>query len=227
MKNSVKRFSVVLGFCALLTLLALNAGVTRRQVALQVDADQWVGHTQQVLLELTRIESLLTQAESGQRGFLYTNDERYLEPYKRASTEVESHIARVAELTVDNPEQQARIPQLRSLSEQKLNELAETIRLHQAGDPDRAKALVQTDVGLFTMGKIDALLDTMQQQEVQLERRRTAAYGTSVQHTISSIYLTTLAAALGLCFLAFYILREIRLRERHAEQIRQREEWFG
>ncbi len=226
MKSSVKHFSVVLGFCALLALLALNAAVTRRQIAAQVDAHYWVGHTQQVLLELTQIESLLTQAESGQRGYLYTNDERYLAPYQQATTGIESHIARVAELTVDNPEQQARIPQLRSLAQQKLNELAETIRLHQAQNPELARALVQTDLGLFTMRKIDTLLDSMQQQEIELQRRRTEAYTTSVQRTIGSIYLTTLAAGLGLGFLAFYILREIRLRERHAEQIRQREEWF-
>ena len=79
MKNSVKRFSVVIGFLvAVLVVLAINAVVMRRRVEAQVDAHHWVEHTQQVLLELTQIESLLTQAESGQRGFLYTNDEQYL-----------------------------------------------------------------------------------------------------------------------------------------------------
>jgi PAS domain S-box-containing protein len=226
MKTSVKRFSVVIGFLALVVVLAINGLLTRSQVGAQVDAHDLVEHTQNVLLELSQIESLLTQAESGQRGFLYTSNERYLEPYTRASAEVESHINRVAELTADNPVQQPRIPELRELTQHKLAELAETIRLDRAGDLDAAKVLVQTDDGLLTMQQIRAVLADMQQEEITLASRRTQAYSQSVKRTVASIYATTVVAILGLGFLAFYILREVRLRERHAEQIRQREEWF-
>jgi PAS domain S-box-containing protein len=226
MKNSVKRFSVVLGFLALLMVLAINAVVMRHQVDTQIEAHDWVLHTQQVLLELTRIESLLTEAESGQRGFLYTNDEQYLEPYNRAIGEVDSHIGRVAQLTADNPMQKARIPQLQALAQQKLNELAETLKLYRAGDAQAAKALVDTDAGLYTMQKLRNLLGKMQQEEISLQAQRTRTYASSARRTILGIYATSLAAALGLGFLALYILREIRLREKHGEQIRQREEWF-
>ena len=80
MKNSVKRFSVVIGFIALVFLLLINGAVMRRGIEAQVSAHFRVEHAQQVLLELTQIDSLLTQAESGQRGFLYTGNEQYLEP---------------------------------------------------------------------------------------------------------------------------------------------------
>jgi PAS domain S-box-containing protein len=122
--------------------------------------------------------------------------------------------------------QRPRIPQLRELTQHKLAELVETIRLDRAGDLDAARTLVQTDDGLLTMQQIRAVLADMQQEEITLESRRTQAYAQSVKRTIASIYLTTVVAILGLGFLAFYILLEIRLRERHAEQIRQREEWF-
>ncbi len=226
MKNSVKRFSVVIGFLALLVVLAINALLTRRQVGAQVDAHGLVEHTQKVLLELSQIESLLTQAQSGQRGFLYTSNEQYLEPYTRASAEVESHINRLAELTADNPVQQPRIPQLRELAEHKLAELAETIRIYRAGDVDAARALVQSDDGLLTMQQIRAVVADMQQEEITLQGRLTRIYAQSVKRTVGSVYVTTAVAMLGLGFLAFYILREIRLREKHSEQIRQREEWF-
>ncbi len=226
MKNSVKRFSVWAGFLLLALLLAVNAIWTHRQVEAQVDAHFWVEHTQLVLLELTQMESLLTQAESGQRGFLYTNEERYLEAYNQAIAEIDSHISRVAQLTADNPVEQARIPQLRQLARQKLKELGETIQLQQSGDIADAMALVETDRGLLTMQKVDTLLDDMQHDELALQHQRTQAYAGSVRRTMVSIYLTTMIAIVGLAFLAFYILREIRLRESHAEQIRQREEWF-
>lgn len=226
MKTSVKRFSVILGFSALVFLLALNGVVIRRGVAAQADAHFWVEHTQQILLELSRIDSLLSGAESGQRGFLYTNNEMYLAPYNQAKGEIESHISRLAELTADNPVQRPRIPQLRELAQHKLAELAETLRIYQQGDLEGAKALVQSDEGLFTMQQIHAVLADMQQEEVTLEGRRTRAYARSVRSTIASVYATTAIAVFGLGFLAFYILRENRLREQHAEQIRRREEWF-
>lgn len=226
MKNSVKRFSVVIGFSALVILLLINGAVIRRGIEAQVDAHYWVEHTQQVLLELAQIDSLLTQAESGQRGFLYTGSEQYLEPHARASAELESHIRHVAALTADNPMQQARIAQLRELTQHKLAELAETIKFHHAGDTDAARALVESDDGLLTMQQIRALLADMEQEEVTLESRRTQDYARSVKRTVGSVYATTAIAILGLGFLVFYILREIRLREKHAEQIRQREEWF-
>ena len=226
MKNSVKRFSVVIGFVTLVFLLATNGVVIRRGIETQVSAHYRVEHAQQVLLELTQIDSLLTQAESGQRGFLYTNDEQYLAPYDQAKGEVDSHISRVAQLTADDPIQQARIPQLRELTQHKLAELAETVKFHRAGDVDAAKALVQTDDGLLTMQQIRAVLADMVQEEVTLESRRTQDYASSVKRTVGSVYATTVIAILGLGFLVFYILREMRLREKHGEQIRQREEWF-
>ncbi len=122
--------------------------------------------------------------------------------------------------------QQPRIPQLRELTQHKLAELAETIRLYRAGDLDAAEELVQSDDGLLTMQQIRAVLADMQQEEITLEGRRTQNYARSVKRTVASVYATTLVAILGLGFLAFYILREIRLRAAHAEQIRQREEWF-
>jgi PAS domain S-box-containing protein len=76
------------------------------------------------------------------------------------------------------------------------------------------------------MQKLRSLLGEMRQEEISLQAQRTRSYAMSARRTIVGIYATSLAAALGLGFLAFYILREIRLRERHSEQIRQREEWF-
>ena len=52
------------------------------------------------------------------------------------------------------------------------------------------------------------------------------AYWHSVRVTVACVYLASGLAGIGLVLLAYFILREINLRERHAAQIRQREEWF-
>jgi PAS domain S-box-containing protein len=226
MRAFYKRFSVVTGFGILLAVLIVNGLVIRRQLNVQVEDQVWVAHTKQVLLQLRLIESLLTDSETGQRGYLYTGNPEYLAPYNLATQQVDTNIQKLAELTGDNPRQQARIPQLRSLSQQKLKELAETISLYRAGNPYAARALVLTDSGARTMERIRELIEEMQQEETSLDGIRIAAYQRSVQVTVACIYLASVLAGVGLILLAYFVLRDISLRDKHAAEIKQREEWF-
>jgi PAS domain S-box-containing protein len=226
MQTSYQRLSVTLGFALLLILLIVNAVITRRQLGVQVGDQLWVTHTQQTLLELTQTESLMKDAETGQRGFLYTGDPKYLAPYDLAVGQVTGHIDRLAELTADNPRQQARISELRDLVAAKLNELGQTISFYQAGRPEDAKALVVSDHGRVLMDRIRSLTDEMVQEEDSLWTARSATYQRSVRVTIACIYLASGLAVIGLGFLAYFILHAIGLRERHARQIAEREEWF-
>ncbi len=226
MRAIYRRFSVISGFVILLLVLAVNALVTRREVGAQIEVHAWVVHTEQVVLELRQIELLLRNAETGQRGFLYTGDPKYLAPYNLAAGQVDSDIQKLAELTADNPREQARIVLLRQLALDKLNELAMTVSLYRSGQPDEAKKIVLSDAGLSMMGDIQALINEMVQEETSLLTARTESYNRSVRSTITSIYLTTILAGIGLLLLAYYILREMALRERHSVEIREREQWF-
>jgi PAS domain S-box-containing protein len=226
MQTRFKRFSVVGGFVILLAILLADAWVTKRQLNQQIETGLWVSHTRQVQLQISDVESLLKDAETGQRGFLYTGDEQYLAPYNQAVTEVDSHVNALAELTSDNPRQQSAIADLRVLVRTKLDELASTIALYRAGKQDEARQLVLSDAGLLTMNKIRAVIAGMEGEENALEAKRSAAYSKSILLTTVCIYLTTTLAMIGLIFLAYYILREMNLRERHAQEIRTREEWF-
>ena len=221
-----KRFSVISGFVVLLLLLAINGLVLRRQLAVQLDNQARLAHTRQVLLELSETESLLKDAETGQRGYLYTGEPKYLAPFSAAGPQIETHIQKLQALTADNPRQQAHLVTLRALAQQKLHELSETIDLYRSGNPDSARALVMSDFGLLTMDKIRALMQAMQHEEDSLDAARSTAYHSSIQVTIDCIYIASAAALLGLILLAYFILRDINLREQHAAQIKQREEWF-
>jgi PAS domain S-box-containing protein len=226
MDQFYKRFSVISGFVILLIVLAANAFITKRRLDVQLADQAWVSHTQQVQFELAQTESILKDTEIGQRGFLYTGDSKYLTPYHLAVAQIQSHIEHLAQLTADNPRQQANIVQLRNLIQDKLAELAQTITLYQSGKADEAKAVVLSDVGILKMDDIRKLIDRMEEEEASLQVTRLAAYRKSIQTTTACIFLASLIAALGLLMLAYYIIREMNLRERHARQIQDREEWF-
>jgi PAS domain S-box-containing protein len=176
--------------------------------------------------ELSQTESLLKDAETGQRGFLYTGDPDYLVPYNLAAAQVDTHIANLTHLTADNAGQRAHILALHNLTQEKLGILARTITAYRLGNPGEAKRIVTSNAGLLMMNDIRKLMDEMGQEENSLAALRSATYAKSIRMTKACICLASLIAALGLIFLAFYILRETNLRERHAQQILEREKWF-
>lgn len=226
MQILTKRFGILTGFAVMMALLLVNAIAIRKQLATQLSNQTWVAHTRKVQFELLKTESVLQDAEVGQRGYLYTNDFKYLAPYQAATREVAGHLDSLQRLTSDNPYQQSRIVNLRQLSGKKLDELARTIAMARAGRAEAAKALVQSDTGLLLMDNIRDVVGQMQSEENRLDAERTSDYRKSVAATIFCIYLASAVAALGLVFLLYYILHEMEIRRRHAAQLLEREEWF-
>jgi diguanylate cyclase (GGDEF)-like protein/PAS domain S-box-containing protein len=225
-RMALKRLGILAGFAILLILLATATLVLRRQLLTQVTHQDSAIHTRLVISELNQTESLLKDAETGQRGLLYTGDVKYLAPYNLAIVQVQRHIDRIAQLTANNPRQQTRIPELRSLTQAKLAELGQTISLHFSNHPDQAKALVLSDEGFVAMNKINDLIAQMEQEETSLELSQTDTLRRSIRVMIGFIYFASLLGGLGMILLAYFILLEMNLREKHLQEIWRREEWF-
>lgn len=226
MPSLQKRFSVLSGFLLLLVLLAANTIVIKRQLTVQEENRAWLAHSGQVILQLSRMESLLKDTETGQRGYLYTGDEHYLEPYTDARAQVMPAIDALAQITADNPRQQQHVAALRNLAQSKLEELAQTVALYRSGKPDQAKAIVLSNAGLIAMNDFRAQVDAMEQEEGSIEAARHQAFHHSVRVTVDCVYAAAVIGALAAIVLAFVILQEMDLRERHGRQMREREEWF-
>jgi PAS domain S-box-containing protein len=221
-----QRFSVIAGFTLLVALLIGSAWIIHRQVSVQVENQRWLAHSGDVRLALEQTQSLLTDAETGQRGFLYTGNPRYLAPYTQAVSKVERSVQDLRDLTADNPRQHDHVAAVAQLASLKLQELASTIDLYRAGKPDDARSTVLSDRGLMIMNDLRHELDQMKREEQRLETAREAEYLHSIRVTVACIYITSAIAILGLILLAYYILRERRLREKHSQELRTREEWF-
>jgi PAS domain S-box-containing protein len=226
MQTFFRRFSIVGGFTLLVLLLIGNAIVTSQRLHVQVGNHVWVIHSREVLAELERTESLLLDAETGQRGYLLTGEPKYLAPYNSAITQIDGHILALSQLTADNPTELANVAQLGNLAHQKLSELNETIVLARSGQANQARTVVLSDRGLLLMDQIRQVVAAMQGEENRLADSRASAYERSVRLTRASIGLATVVGVLGLVILAYFILKERALRDRHTQEIRAREEWF-
>lgn len=226
MRNTFKRFSVIAGFAVLLVLLIGNGLMTRRQVGMQIATERSVADSRHMLLELEKTESLLKDAETSQRGFLYTGDPRYLVPYKHAKAAMDAQFEGLMRLTAGDPQKQSYVVELQALAAVKMSESAQTLDLYQSGHSDDARALVMSNYGLLTMERFRQVIDRLEKEEAALEADRNVQYQKTVGRTIRSIYLASMLATVGLVTLAYYILREMSMRERHSEEMRESEEWF-
>ncbi len=226
MNSAVQRFGVVTAFTLLALLLIGNTLVTRRQLAVQADRQRWLVHTRLVRYEIQQTLALIEDAEAGQRGYLYTGEPKYLEPYNRATEQIDEQLRQLSDLTADDPAQIDSAATVRTLVHEKLQELASTISLYRAGKSEEARRLVLSGHGLETMSSLHSVLSRMEKEEENVEDAQSVAYERSVQRTVDSIYLATGIAILGLAIVAHFILRQRRMRERYTRQLRAREEWF-
>jgi PAS domain S-box-containing protein len=226
MRSIHKRFGVIGGFFILLVLLAINTAVLRHQLATQVGNQEWFSRSRRVLQELRNTESLVKDAETGQRGYLYSGKLDYLSPYNLAVAQIDAHLKNLSAEIGDNPAQQTQAADLRVLVHQKLDELAQTIKLLQSGDAEGAKTLVMSDNGFRIMESIRSLVKQMEHEETSVADQRRAAYLKSIRLTVLCIYAASGIAALGIILLALSILREMKTRERDAASLRRSEEWF-
>jgi CHASE3 domain sensor protein len=114
---------LVAGFGLAALVLVVIAVVSYRNAYLLIENDAWVAHSYQVRIELSDLVSQLKDAETGQRGYLLSGDDSYLEPYKSALAAIPSTLGDLRKLTVDNPDQQRRLASLSQPIDNKLAEL--------------------------------------------------------------------------------------------------------
>src|SRR5437764_37273 len=113
---------LLLGAGLLAAVLVVFAGIGYRNAWHLRDGADQVAHSNEVLDALDDLLSTMKDAETGQRGFVITGDERYLKPYDDARATIQQKIERLQQLTGDNSQQQARIPRLREIVQAKLDE---------------------------------------------------------------------------------------------------------
>src|SRR6266581_3292539 len=82
---------------------------------------EWQGGT-------ATVEARMSEAESGQRGYLLTGQPAFLGPYNKASKDVRDRLANLRRLVADNSAQLRRLLIIESLSRAKLAELDSTIK---------------------------------------------------------------------------------------------------
>jgi PAS domain S-box-containing protein len=116
---------------------------------------------------LEQLESVLKDAETGQRGFIITGDENYLLPFNQAKGRLPADLEKLRKCpsVVLTPEEAAKVT---ALVQQKMAELNSTIEVRRGGGFDAALALVRAGSG-------KQLMDDLRSEVTQVRERQAAA----------------------------------------------------
>ena len=127
--------------------------VANRQIAVALEMEATLHETL----------ALVVDAETGQRGYLLTGKDEYLQPYEAAVPKVGDAIHRLRELLAEQGTAAQRdiLGQLNNLVGRKLLELEAAIALYRKDGPEVAQALLNPGIGRRAMDDIRATIDTM------------------------------------------------------------------
>ena len=222
-----KRTVWVLALVLIAAVLVGNAFVSYRNTAALAQSMAASAHSRDALNAIDDVLQAVTDAETGQRGYLLTSNETYLDPYVAARASLDARVAELQRLVTSDPAQRARFESLDGLIGQKLSELQHSLDLARSGQGEEALSRVTTNVGANLMRDIRATAGQMRAAEYaqQLSRdRRAAELYSRTQYT----RILGMVIGLGLVLVAGLLLRrDLKARERAAREIFLQREWFS
>ena len=177
-----------------------------------------VQRTHEVKEELSAVLRLVVDAETGQRGYLITDDPVYLEPYQEATAQIEARLARLDSLTKNSAPQQQRMYELRRIEQDELAVLQQTVQLDKEGRDLEAGQLMLSGVGRQRMDQFRRVVTDMEKEEDRLLAMR-ASLANRGQWTI---VLACLAIAVLSIVVYVLVVRVVRSAAR-SNQLARRE----
>ncbi len=151
-----------------------------------------VDHTNRVLAQISRVEKLAVDLETGIRGYCVTADPRFLEPYQRASTNFPTQLNGIETLVRDNPCQLQAVRDLRQLNAAWYG-FAVTARQRAANRMPQELAVQLR--GKALMDAIRKRLDGMQTYEEQLLAERSRTLGRVRVAALTGIVISVIVLA--------------------------------
>lgn len=211
-KSRTMAVSLPFALLAALVLIGINeAGHMRSQEAVVA-----MNEGQQTRNAVNRLLQSMLDAETGQRGYLLTGNETYLEPYDKAVVTVQANLDELRNRYLKSPDDLQQFANLSREVSRKLAEMELSLRLRRQGNEDAWKFILHTDVGKEHMQSI-------RKQAHALIDRSAQTVEDSRHQIVQSLMLSRIgiATVTAIGLLAFYMyLRQART----LQQMNQREQ---
>lgn len=204
-----------IGFGIVLTLMSILSVVVYRNINQLLDSAYGVEHTYEVIRVAEGVQAAMVDMETGQRGFMITGEDEYLEPYTGGNDNFSKLVANGQQLTSDNPAQGKRWQEVAELKEKWVSTVAE--REIEARREMKKYSLtfasiaemMKTGQGKQIMDATRAKLKELIDAEEALISARTEEQAQLAAITINSVIFGTLLALLAGAGIALAVTRAV------------------
>ena len=210
---------LAIAFALAILLLVTNAVISFRATNTLIQNNARVVQTLEIIQDVDAMLSTLKDAETGQRGYILTGDERFLGPYNSAVEQLGGYLNRLKVITTDSPAQQERLTALDQAVTHRLDTLKNNLDLYNREGLDALRKSGQLNLGKDQMDHVREIVAEIQAQEGRTLATRTEESRVSGRDAV----LTFLAAnvlVLGLLGLVYFlVVRDLGERKRAAERL--------
>ena len=156
--------AILFGVASLLLILSVLLLFRAGRVALE--AQSRMNNQLAVVTQLEKLESTVKDAETGQRGYLLTGDDNYLQPYTDSISQIKSETDGLRQFVAAGDLSGEDMDRVSSLIDRKMKELERTIQTRRTSGLNAALDIVRDDIGKQIMDQIrdniNHLLETAQ-----------------------------------------------------------------
>lgn len=191
-------------------IILLIGGITYRSINNLSQSSALLTQTYKLNVELEKIFIDLKDAETGQQGFIITNDPIYLRPYNVGRENINASFAALKELGSDNIPLQNDLKDLNSLIDTRMEYFERAFRYSSVGNYYDENFTVNFNKGKETMDTIDVKIHGMIDSQNELLQKRQQAYESNLKVTPMFLYMVLLLSLL-LMFIAYTkIIRDLK-----------------
>ncbi|MDZ8030308.1 response regulator [Nostoc sp. DedSLP04] len=209
------------GFGLASAVLVLIGVISYQNTHILIDTNKQVQITQEKINQLEELLSEMKDAETGQRGYILTGQESYLEPYQAVIGNIDRKIVKLKDLIADQPNQQKQFATLESLIAAKLAILKQTIYLRQNQGFEAALQVIQTNQGKHLMDDIRKIVHEIENQDRRLLQQQSQAAKASANNTVLTLAIAICLSFLILAIVYYFIYREGKERKLTEETLNQ------
>lgn len=201
------RSKIVLGYLVVVLLFGAVLMILSAQInASQKEIDFITHHDLEVHNLTNAIEKNVLNMETGQRGFMLTGEESYLEPYTQAMTQWNSNYAELYELISDNPSQQMSLENIKTHINRWIDVAgAASVALKKQGNQEKVIEFFQSDPGKSEIDLLRSQFQTFRNTEMGLTEIRVSELAER-SSTLLTIMYTLWAVVAGLSVAAALVI---------------------
>ncbi|XXY49249.1 CHASE3 domain-containing protein [Sorangium sp. So ce269] len=199
----------------LIVLIAL-AVVSVHNAARLLEISQELKQTYRVLTELDELHAHFLDAETGQRGFIITGDDAFLEPYEVALHAIDADYEELRRLTADSQVEQERLDRLRPIMRDKLEEMRLTIEQRRREGAEATARTVASGRGRRAMDELRAIAGELRAEEMRVLEARERQATESERRLLATLTAGSTFTILVVAGVGFLIIRGINRRVRSA-----------